>query len=40
MLKEKEREKPEEVKGGGGGGLGGRSRVTISGREDKARNIG
>lgn len=40
MVKEKDREKPEEVKGGGGGGLGGRSRVTLSGREDKARNIG
>ena len=39
MLKQKDREKPEEVKGGGGG-LGGRSRVTLSGREDKARNIG
>lgn len=39
MLKEKDREKPEEVKGGGGD-LGGRSRVTLSGREDKARNIG
>ena len=38
MLKEKDREKPEEVKGGGD--LGGRSRVTLSGRDDKARNIG
>lgn len=38
MLKEKDREKPEEVKGGGIWGEG--AGFPFSGREDKARNIG